>query len=198
MTLTDLVALYEALRNDPFYLTLERSCREPGRARDAMLRYYDLSVKEAERWGRVGRAKGVMGLSVWSVPLSQEEAQQRAAEKAAGMERAMGRDCAALYQDVSRSMEQSEATLPLEGMWYLSILGVSPTQQGQGFGGALLAPVLAEADALGVASYLTTFTPRNISFYERQGYVQAGTFEEPVVGSAFTVLVRQPKPQDSA
>ena len=189
-----LVALFDALRDDPFYRKLERCYPDVEGARDAMLRYYSISVQEAERFGRVGRADGVTGLSVWSVPLPPQDAQTKVAAKAQEMEQAMGAECAALYNDISASMAEQEARLPLDGMWYLSILGVAPVQQGQGLGRALLDPVLNEADAAGVASYLTTFTPRNIPFYERQGYVQAGTFDEPVTGSAFTVLVRQPVP----
>ena len=187
-----IMALYEALRDDPFYNALESCFANPADGQAAMLRYYDLSVQEADRWGRVGQAAGVAGLSVWSVPLSEQVAQQKAREKAEAMQQAMGPDCAALYQQICASMDEKEAPLGLDEMWYLSILGVSPDQQGQGLGRALLNPVLDEADKAGVASYLTTFTPRNIPFYERQGYVQAATLPEPVTGSPFTVLVRQP------
>jgi predicted N-acetyltransferase YhbS len=64
--------------------------------------------------------------------------------------------------------------------------------QGQGLGGQLIGSVLAEADAIGAASYLTTFTPRNIGFYKKHGYIEAGRFPEPVTGSDFCVLTRPP------
>ena len=185
-------ALYEALRPDPFYLTLENAYTGRYKAREAMLRYYDLSIREGKTWGRLGTADGVEGISVWSVPLSDSDARKKSASKVSALSSAMGTACAKLFQRIETSMARSEARLDLESMWYLSILGVSPAQQGQGFGPKLLAPVLAEADAAGVASYLTTFTPRNIPFYERQGYVDAGCFSEPVTGAEFTVLVRQP------
>ena len=51
--------------------------------------------------------------------------------------------------------------------WYLSILGVSPSSQGQGLGVKLLLPTLAEADVANVPTYLETFSPRNIPFYAR-------------------------------
>lgn len=185
-------ALYEALRPDPFYLTLENPYTGPGSGRDAMLRYYDLSIREGETWGRLGEADGVEGISVWSVPLSDSDARMKAAKKVSALTSEMGADCAALFQRIETSMTRSEARLDLDGMWYLSILGVSPAQQGQGGGPKLLAPVLAEADAAGVASYLTTFKPRNVPFYERQGYVDVGRFSEPLTGAEFTVLVRAP------
>ncbi len=54
--------------------------------------------------------------------------------------------------------------------WYLAILGVDPPQQGQGVGGALLAPVLARADTEGLPCYLETQKARNVPFYERHGF----------------------------
>ena len=47
----------------------------------------------------------------------------------------------------------------------LSIIGILPEFQGQGFGGGLVGPVLNRADQSGVPTYLETFTPRNITFY---------------------------------
>jgi GNAT superfamily N-acetyltransferase len=54
--------------------------------------------------------------------------------------------------------------------WYLWAVGVPPEKQGRGIGGALLAPVLARADAEGVPCYLETQTEENVSFYERRGF----------------------------
>ncbi len=186
-------ALFDALRPDPFYRTLEEAYPDPAGARDAMLRYYDLSIREGAEWGRLGEPQnGAYGVSVWSVPLTPEEARRKQAAKEKGLVAAMGEACARTFAKIEAAMAEHEARLGLDGHWYLSILGVSPSVQGQGLGGGLLKPVLAQADAAGVSSYLTTFTPRNIPFYERQGYAVAGQFPEPTTGSEFTVLVRRP------
>jgi GNAT superfamily N-acetyltransferase len=54
--------------------------------------------------------------------------------------------------------------------WYLMILGVDPPRQGQGVGGALIAPVLARADAEGLPCYLETAKARNVTFYRKHGF----------------------------
>jgi ribosomal protein S18 acetylase RimI-like enzyme len=54
--------------------------------------------------------------------------------------------------------------------WYLSALGVEPERQGEGIGSALLAPVLAHADATGLPCYLETAVGRNVLLYERHGF----------------------------
>ena len=77
-------------------------------------------------------------------------------------------------------------------IWYLSIVGVLPDYQGRGLGGELIRPVLAQTDAIGVATYLETFTPRNMSFYERLGYREAGSFEEPTIGDRYWLMLRPP------
>ena len=54
--------------------------------------------------------------------------------------------------------------------WYLWAFGVEPASQGQGIGGALLAPILARADAERVPCYLETETEENVAFYRRRGF----------------------------
>ena len=54
--------------------------------------------------------------------------------------------------------------------WYLMILGVDPTAQGQGIGGSLMRPVFEEADQMGVPCYLETMTTENVAFYRKHGF----------------------------
>jgi ribosomal protein S18 acetylase RimI-like enzyme len=53
---------------------------------------------------------------------------------------------------------------------YLVGLGVEPSLQGHGVGGALLRPVLAQADREAMTCYLDTNNDKNIPFYERYGF----------------------------
>ena len=54
--------------------------------------------------------------------------------------------------------------------WYLWLLATDPTRVRQGIGGALMAPVLARADAAGHAIYLETHLEANLRFYRRCGF----------------------------
>ncbi len=54
--------------------------------------------------------------------------------------------------------------------WYLFMLGVAPTYQGQGIGGLLLQPVLKQADSEGLPCYLETNTERAVRFYQKNGF----------------------------
>ena len=70
--------------------------------------------------------------------------------------------------------------------WYLSIIAIAPEAQGQGLGRLLLAPTLAEADAAGAVCYLETFSPRNLTFYERAGFGRRARIDEPTAPAAYT------------
>src|SRR5262249_49113994 len=64
--------------------------------------------------------------------------------------------------------------------WSLTLVGVLPSAQGRGIGGALLAPVLQRADEEGLPCYLETFVPETVPFYEHRGFevVAAGVHLE--------------------
>lgn len=78
--------------------------------------------------------------------------------------------------------------------WYLSLLGVSPIYQGKGIGGALLAPVLQQADREGMPCYLETFEHKNIAFYQRYGFRPIATDTEPQSQLPFWAMEREPHP----
>jgi GNAT superfamily N-acetyltransferase len=86
----------------------------------------------------------------------------------------------------------SDKTTPLvqEEAWYLSIIGVLPAFQGRGLGAGLVENVLACTDPAGIPTYLETFTPRTISFYNRLGYRVVDCFKEPRTEANYWVMVR--------
>lgn len=54
--------------------------------------------------------------------------------------------------------------------WYLAVLGTDPVAQGQGYGSAVLRPVLEQCDRDGVGAFLESSKERNIDFYARHGF----------------------------
>ena len=71
---------------------------------------------------------------------------------------------------VLRGMREVEQRHPSEPHYYLAILGVDPSAQGEGLGSALLQPMLRRCDEEGVGAYLETATERNVRFYARHGF----------------------------
>jgi GNAT superfamily N-acetyltransferase len=76
--------------------------------------------------------------------------------------------------------------------WYLGVLGVHPDWQRRGFGTAVLQPVLAEADAVGIATWLETATEADVAFYRSLGYSVSGEVDVPDGGPHVWAMVRPP------
>lgn len=61
--------------------------------------------------------------------------------------------------------------------WYLIAVGALPDSQCRGLGQAVVRPVLERCDADGLPAYLESSNPRNVSFYERLGFVATGELQ---------------------
>lgn len=184
--------LRRALSEDAFYVEMEKSADgAAAERREAMVRYMDFSMKEARETG-VLRLWESLGASLWTKPVNEAVAEKTASAKKEFLAKHMGGGSLSTYRRIVEAMvAESREVIPPE-CWYLSILGVAPEAQGRGIGVKLVEPVLAEADAAGVATYLETFTPRNKSFYKRLGYRDAKTIHEPLTGAEYSIMVREP------
>lgn len=67
-----------------------------------------------------------------------------------------------------------EAAHPDFEHWYLPWFGTDPTWQSHGVGSALMQQCLGTVDEARLPAYLETPNPRNIPFYERQGFELVG------------------------
>jgi len=188
-------ALYEALTQDPFYITLEqRASIDPATAKKAMLKYMDYSMKQARAHGYLCLTKEPSyGASLWSKPLDKVHGLQVAKEKKQFLLDHLGRESLDTYCQIVDFMSEESRQVVSDKFWYLSILGISPDHQGKGLGLDLVLPVLRVTDKIGTATYLETFTPKNFGFYKRLGFYEAKTLHEPVTGSDYTIMIRDAK-----
>lgn len=159
-----------------------------------MIDYMSFSIDEARRYGRVCALPAeYAGISVWALPLSPNAAERKATDKSDFIRKMMGAGALRTYSDICTNMAQQTKTVTEKTDWYLSIAGVHPAHQGKGLGPQLILPVLEEADATGVATYLETFSKRNMPFYERLGYRTLAAFEESVTGATYRIMRRAPR-----
>ena len=61
--------------------------------------------------------------------------------------------------------------------WYLPVIAADPNWIGQGLGALLMKHALRRCDEEGIAAYLESSNPRNISFYERHGFEIVGRIQ---------------------
>ena len=82
------------------------------------------------------------------------------------------------HADLLAVLDQMDAAHPTYPHWYLPWFAVDPAAQGRGLGSSLIAACLERVDASHLPAYLETPNPRNIPFYERQGFVVVGRAEQ--------------------
>ena len=92
-----------------------------------------------------------------------------------------------------RTLSMIERVHPEEPHRYLEFIGVHSSQQGRGFGGALLASMTDELDERGIAAYLESSNPRNEPLYARYGFVSRGPIELPAGAPEVVAMWREPR-----
>ncbi|WP_196139033.1 N-acetyltransferase [Aliikangiella sp. G2MR2-5] len=190
-------ALYHSLHLDPFYRTMENSVEGGAdEKKQAMYAYYDYSLWEGKNYGRYYWPEQTLyGASIWSIPLSEAEQNEKSRRKLEFIQKVMGSQSSKTYQAIGRFMSEKSAQVVPENAWYLSILAISPEYQGQGLGPGLLETTLSEIDAQNLPCYLETFNPRNLSFYQRLGFELVDSFAEPITQSNYALLLRRASEQ---
>lgn len=186
-------ALHSALAEDAFYIAMEASVGNSESAKEAMLRYMEFSMLEAEKSGELYIPYDhEYGVSIWSKPISHNLEKQRQQEKKTFLLNEMGRRSLETYNAIVDFMSAKAEPFIDEDFWYLSIIGILPPFQGQGFGPALITNVLKKTDSLNVPTFLETFTQRNTTFYERLGYKSVQSFDEPTTKAIYWLMIREP------
>lgn len=89
-------------------------------------------------------------------------------------------------------VERIEESHPNEPFWELTVLGVEPTQQRNGYGNLLVEPVLEECDREGTPAFLISSNVRNLSFYFRHGFEIVDTIQFPAT-PPFVTMRRDPQ-----
>ena len=95
---------------------------------------------------------------------------------------------AAAQKDLFAVFEQMERYHPREPHWYLPFIGIDPSQQSKGYGGALMDHALIPCDRDQTLAYLESSNPKNIPLYERHGFELLGTIQVGASPPIFPML----------
>ena len=99
---------------------------------------------------------------------------------------------APIQNDLLAVFEQMERYHPRDPHWYLPFIGVDPSQQGKGYGSALMKHALDACDRDHAPAYLESSNPKNIPLYERHGFELLGTIQVGTSPPIFPML-RKPR-----
>jgi ribosomal protein S18 acetylase RimI-like enzyme len=97
-----------------------------------------------------------------------------------------------IRKDVFAVFEQMGRYHPSEPHWYLPLVGVDPSQQGKGYGSALMQHALIPCDRDKKLAYLESSNPKNIPLYERHGFELLGKIQVGTSPIIFPML-RKPR-----
>jgi ribosomal protein S18 acetylase RimI-like enzyme len=81
---------------------------------------------------------------------------------------------------------------PQEPHWFLPFIGSDPSQQGKGYGTALMKHALVPCDLDHKLAYLEASNPKNIPLYERHGFELLGVIQVGTSPPIFPML-RKPR-----
>ena len=97
-----------------------------------------------------------------------------------------------IQKDFFPVLEQMGRYHPSEPHWYLPFVGVDPSQQGKGFGSALLQHILIQVDRDNMLAYLESSNPKNIPLYKRHGFELLGSIQ---IGTSPSIapMLRRPR-----
>lgn len=104
----------------------------------------------------------------------------------------VGADASERFFAVMEHMESVHDELIDRDHWHLQLIGVAPDVQQDGYGAALLAEVLEEADQSLQPVYLETFAPETVAYFENQGFEVMAADHDPVLGLKYWAMLREP------
>lgn len=141
-------------------------------------RFFTLLDEEWADLGVLWEAGDAAGAAAW-IPPEQHDAlaDQNAALRDAF--HALSPDGGVLHDAL---WDWVESKIPDEPVWFLDQIGVDPTRQGEGIGGALIELGLGWARRDGTPAFLETGIARNVAYYERFGFRLVDEGDAPLDG----------------
>ena len=183
------VALATAFADDPMVAWVTGVDERAHRIETSGAGFFRPSLAAALRRGHVYTVDGCSGAAVWSPPDVPMFHDDEGAAFGAAMAEHAGAD------SVGRLIALGELVghhhphdVP---HFYLFLLGAA--EQGRGVGAAVIAPVLERCDADGLPAYLESSSERNLSFYERHGFVVQWEDRPAPDGPTFRGMWRDPQ-----
>lgn len=174
----------EAFRDDPFNRWLIGTYSGIHGIFIPLARHVYVPNGFAYRHGNEGAAMWMLpgqdgGLPFWALQKLRFNAIFRASKGAIGR--------------IEHAVEAMEAAHPVFPHAYLFTIGVRPRAQGKGIGRALIAPVLAACDRMGLPAYLENSNPANRGFYGSCGFERTGWIEAEPDAPPLEAMLRQPR-----
>lgn len=181
--------LAQAFQNDPIQVHVFPDPEERRRRSPAQ---FSTLAWEGRLFGEAFAMPGMTGISVWMPPEGVVTAEPGAKSRMGDLPGLMGNDALTRFGAVLDYLSKNHQKGMPAKTWYLMVVGVHPDHQGRGLGRALLAPIIARADAARTAISLDTAQPNVKPFYEKLGFKVAIESVDPGSGLRLWSYLREP------
>jgi ribosomal protein S18 acetylase RimI-like enzyme len=134
-------------------------------------------------FGEVYMLSNGAGAVVWLTPGNTEVTPEKAeAGSLSALPALLGEEAAQRFFTVIDYADPFHKKDAPEPHWYTMVIGIAPSFCGQGYGRALMQPVMEKAQTQQTPIYLETAEPSNVHFYTRLGFQVIRELVEPVSG----------------
>lgn len=189
--LTDAAKLLgRALWGDPFYEYIF-----PDQVQRTVLaeKYFLLNIQHTMICGEVYTTSSFKGIASWRfIGDDKRRKVEGAADPLKRLSRAIGDDSFQWLMKANNALDESHGRIMTVPHCYLLFQGVEPGQQGKGYGGTLIDPVLKYADEKGLPCYMEIMRESSLLFYDKQGFKIVQAKQLPDEGPFTWYLVRKP------
>lgn len=145
----------------------------------ALQRFMRVPLEYGFRYGRVTASHDGKAVCVWLPPGPGITIPRMIRSGMLGVPFRTGFGPFVQFMTANETMDKIHKARVPKPHWYLMLVGVDPELQGQGAGSAIVREGLALADRESTLCYLETSERRNLTFYERLGFV---VLEEAILG----------------
>ncbi len=160
--------LSRAFFNDPL---MQHYLPDPSRRERALPYLMLVSLRYCLFYGEVYTTPALAGMACWLPPGHTGVSMLGMLRAALGViPPGLGWEALRRIQQIEPATDRIHYACVPGPHWYLMLLGVEPARQGQGIGGRLIEPKLAEARTAGLPCYLETMTELDVTFYRKHGF----------------------------
>jgi hypothetical protein len=162
-------------------------------ARCAVLPWFfrSVAIRASQFCGEIYTTADVDGGALWIYPGRISAFAQIVRAEMNGMPFKLDASSVRRWTSLRAHIERIHEQLAEGPHWYLMALGVEPSKAVKSRG-ALIEPVLSQADSQRLPCYAETFDEAHLPFYEESGFQIAGAGQIPKGGPNFWALLRTP------
>jgi ribosomal protein S18 acetylase RimI-like enzyme len=157
-------------------------------------KYFAFRLRFGIKYGEVyATSPEIKGLAAWFAPGKSDMTNFRLMRVGGiAFSREMGPEILGRLNMIGEYTSTMRKKHILEPHWHLFPIAVDPKFQGQGFGSALMKPMLERINGEGFPCYLETQKEQNISLYEHFGFQVIHTDVIPGIGMEHWGMVKDP------